>query len=49
MVFEKEPSSIERLCPNGQRERVSFTMQDGVAVMDIPCNILVPVVIFVKN
>lgn len=48
MVFEKDPSSIERLCPNGQRERVSFTMQDGVAVMDIPCNILDPVVIFVK-
>ncbi|MBE6625146.1 MAG: hypothetical protein E7622_05820 [Ruminococcaceae bacterium] len=49
MVFEKTPTSIERLCPNGQREAVSFEIQEGRIVMDIPCNTLDPVIIFVKN
>ncbi len=48
MVFDFAPTQIERLCSNGEREAVSFKTQENRTIMDIPCNTLDPVVIFVK-
>ena len=48
LVFEKEASKIEKLMPDGKREEISFRKENGVYILDTPCNILDPVILFVR-
>ena len=47
LVFEKEVSKIEKLMPDGSRKEVSFRKEGEEYVIDTPCNILDPVILFV--
>lgn len=48
LVFEKEVSKIEKLTPDGKREEVSFKKEGEEYILDAPCNILDPLILFVK-
>ncbi len=48
LVFEKEVSKIEKLMPDGSRKEIAFRKEGKEYILDTPCNILDPVVLFVK-
>lgn len=48
LVFAREIAALSMLMPDGSRKEVSFTVTSGKNVMDIPCNILEPVIIFAE-
>ena len=48
LVFEKEVSKIETLMPDGSRREISFRKDGEEYILDTPCNILTPVILFVK-
>ncbi len=48
MWFEKAPSKIEMLSPDGTLKEVTFSLDGDRWVIDIPCEILIPVILFVQ-
>jgi hypothetical protein len=48
LVFEKEVSKIEKLMPDGSRKELSFRKEGEEYIIDTPCNILDPLILFVK-
>lgn len=48
LVFDKPVNSIERLTPDGQREKVEFTLDGMVARLDLDQGVYEPVILFVK-
>ena len=49
LVCEFTPSAIKRLTPEGMEERVSFTCENGVCRLDLPCKTLNPVVVLIEK
>ena len=48
LVFEREVSKIEKLMPDGSCKEISFKKEGEEYILDTSCNILDPVVLFVK-
>ena len=46
LTFRTVPARIERLCPDGSREPVAFTVENGVCRLNVPAWTLDPVVLF---
>ena len=48
LVFDKPITSIEKLTPDGQRQKVDFVMDGKVARLDLDQGVYEPVILFVK-
>jgi hypothetical protein len=48
LVFDKPITNIERLTPDGKREKVNFNMDGNVARLDINQGVFEPIILFVK-
>jgi hypothetical protein len=48
LVFEKLPTKIECLLPNGEVKEISFTQNGEKTALEIGAEILTPVILFVK-
>lgn len=46
LVCSKPVARIEKLMPDGTREKVAFTCEGGVLKLNCPCNTLDPVILF---
>ena len=49
LVCDFEPKSFKKLMPNGESKTVDFEYKDGKYVLDTPCNILDPVILFIER
>ncbi len=49
LVIRDGATRIEKLMPDGTRIEVPFTVEDGRYVLDTPCNILEPVILFIEQ
>ncbi len=47
IVCDREVSRIEKLMPDGSRAEISFTKDGEKLVLDTPCNVLDPLVLFI--
>ena len=44
-----EVKKIKKLLPNGESKEISFTYENGRYILDTPCNILDPVILFIER
>ena len=44
-----EIKAIKKLMPNGESKEINFTHENGKYVLDTPCNILDPVILFIER
>ncbi len=47
LVIRNQATKIEKLMPDGTRREVAFTVEGDRYVIDTPCNILEPVILFI--
>jgi hypothetical protein len=49
LSIDGEVKKIERLLPNGEKEEVAFRREDESYILQTPCNILHPVILFISR
>ncbi len=49
LICRFTPSKIKYLTPDGSEKEASFTVENGVCILDLPCKTLDPVVVFIEK